>query len=62
MKPMQEISAHLVFCLLFHDDCLNTFRSMRSKYNKKTALQITLVSEALSNASTSIIDTQYAQF
>lgn len=29
---------------------------------KKTALQITLVSEALSNACTSIIDTQYAQF
>lgn len=38
------------------DQCdLNTIK-------KKTALQITLVSEALSNACTSIIDTQYAQF
>lgn len=41
MKPMQEVSAPWYFVCLFHDDCLNTFRSMRSKYNKKTALQIT---------------------
>lgn len=61
-NPCKKYQPTWYFVCLFLDDCLNTFRSMRSKYNKKTALQITLVSEALSNACTSIIDTQYAQF
>lgn len=61
-NPGKKYQPTWYFVCLFLDDCLNTFRSMRSKYNKKNLVTDNSSFRSPSNASTSIIDTQYAKF